>query len=377
MTGFLLFLLTIDSVPHYLYIVPFLYLLYKKRNEVVTQILSKKIDRNYLIILTIIVLGFVNLLIGSGFSIAKNELMIPYTTGMIFAYFIAKNLSKKDFEVLVILILIEVVVAIIEYIVGVNTFFTWNPFYEHFDPENKLLYFSRPLGLSSNSSLLALKALISILLIERFGLFKRFKWVAYGFLFSAFVLTFSRTVIFSVLIFYFLLFVSTFLKDSFLHPLYKIKYFYNYFIIIFIIFFLGVFFLINFSNVENQMTRNGKPILSGREMIWPQFKNFIEAHPVFGNHSKKLLVDYHESEQVAHAHNSYLETLASQGIIIFGFFLLLIFLNLSVENFIFIFVLLIYSLTQYGVFWGISLTDIILFAFFQPKNHYLSQVNIE
>ena len=371
MIGFLLYLLTIDSVPHYLYIVPFLYLLYIKKNNIVSQILSKKIDRNYLIILIIIILGFTNTFIGYYFSNIGNKLIIPYTTGMLFAYFIAKNLSKKDFKVLIILTLIEVVIAIIEYIIGVNTFFTCNPFYEHFNSENKLLYFSRPLGLSSNSSFLALKILISILLTERFGLFKRFRWIVYVLFFSGIVLTFSRTVIISVSIFYFLFFATIFFKDFFLHPLHKMKYFYNYLIIVFIVSFFGIFFLINFSNVEDQMTRDGKPILSGREIIWPQFKNFIETHPVFGNHSKKLLVNYHENKQVAHAHNSYLETLASQGIIIFIFFLLLILLNLSVENFIFVFTLLIYSLTQYGVFWGISLTDIILFSFFQPKNHYL------
>lgn len=375
MTGFLLYLLTIDFVPHYLFFIPFLYLFYIKRREIILQILSKKIDKNYLIILVVIILSIINMLIGFGTSKSYENLFIPYTIGMVFAYFIGKHLSITDFKVLVIFILVEIIVAIIEYLTGVNTFFINNQLYERFESGNNLLYFARPFGLSNNSSLLALKIMLSILLLEYFNLFKRYKWLFYIFFFTGITLTFSRTVIFSILIFYFLFLIFVFLKDAFLHYLHKIRFYYNYILILFIFFILSFIFLINFTGIEKQITRDGKPLLSGREIIWPQFKNFIRQHPVYGNHSKKLFVDYHEKKESAHAHNSYLETLASHGILIFSILILLIITNINKENFIYILVILIYSTTQYGIFWGISITDIILFTFFQPRSHYFPTKN--
>ena len=54
---------------------------------------------------------------------------------------------------------------------------------------------------------------------------------------------------------------------------------------------------------------------------------------------------------------------ANNGIIISIFYFLLIIKNINRSNLIPVAALLVYSTAQYGVFWGISLMDIILFYF--------------
>ena len=113
-----------------------------------------------------------------------------------------------------------------------------------------------------------------------------------------------------------------------------------------------------FEQIVNQFTRGTKEInLSGRDEIWLKFINFISSHFWFGNGSNKVYVDYYTHP--IHAHNSFLQILANNGIIIFLMFLLLIFTNLHSKNRIYIVSMILVSMFQYGIFWGISFMDIL------------------
>ncbi len=98
-------------------------------------------------------------------------------------------------------------------------------------------------------------------------------------------------------------------------------------------------------------------ILTGRDHIWLSFSKFITEHVIFGNGSIKLWIGGY------HAHNSFLELIATNGLVISCFYFLLILRNTTKENLVFVVAIILYSLTQYGMFWGISLIDILLIHF--------------
>jgi len=118
------------------------------------------------------------------------------------------------------------------------------------------------------------------------------------------------------------------------------------------------------------MTRGmqGEAILSGRIEIWQKNREFIKHNFFWGNNSYKYYINYYGAK--AHAHNSYLQILATHGVAIFFLYLLLVFRNIRKDNYIYVIPILIYSLSQYGIFWGFSLTDIVLFIFLFSKLNY-------
>ncbi|GAP67738.1 O-antigen ligase like membrane protein, partial [Bacteroidales bacterium 6E] len=119
--------------------------------------------------------------------------------------------------------------------------------------------------------------------------------------------------------------------------------------------------LINHEEILYQFTRGkeGVNMFSGRFYIWNEFYNFIKQNLFWGNNSYKYFIDYFGKR--AHAHSSFLQILATHGIFITILYLILIVKNLNKINFPFVLVMLIYSTSQYGIFWGFSMTDIVLF----------------
>jgi len=120
------------------------------------------------------------------------------------------------------------------------------------------------------------------------------------------------------------------------------------------------------SKIYDQFTRGTKKIeLAGRPDIWARYFKFIESNKYFGNYSQKLEVNLNMNDQKQHSHNSFIQVAANHGLIIASLFLILLFGNITRRNYIYIIALAIYSLAQYGIFWGFSITDIVLFIFFQ------------
>jgi len=369
MIGFLLYLATVYHIPHLLYLVPFIILFILNFKKINFD--YRKIKINYLIIFIIVGLSVLNILL------SKNSRLIdyvPYTILMIPGYFIAQHLKKKDLKIIVLFILFESLVSIIEYVLGISTIFYKSDFYTKYNAGD-FFYFTRTYGLSSNSSVLALKLFLAILIIDYFDLFKKFKVpIILGLLFGI-LFTFSRTII-VVLAFYYVMRFVSFLIKTIANPNQKFKLSEYYYFATFAVFFLSIFISINLSkhSFYDQMTRGKNHVeLSGREVIWPQFINKIKSDFVFGNHSKKYLADYHGEKNIIHAHNSFLQVLANNGIIIFIFFILLLVININRYNILYILSLTLYSMTQYGYFWGISLTDIILFLFFIYNNQTVKE----
>src|SRR5690606_15097111 len=108
-----------------------------------------------------------------------------------------------------------------------------------------------------------------------------------------------------------------------------------------------------------QLTRNRSGLdISGRDHIWAFYVQFISDNILFGNGGYKI---YFQGKM--HAHNSYLQLLATNGMVIFLLYLTLILKNIGRQNLFVVITLMVYSTAQYGIFWGISIMDIALFYF--------------
>jgi hypothetical protein len=287
---------------------------------------------------------------------------IPYLILLIPTYYIAINLKRSHIIVLISLIIIESIIVILEFYLGVSTFFTGLAGYEVFD-QAELLYFRRPLGLSENSSDIASKLLIAITLIE-FMKFKNFYFkIGKISLIFALILTFNRSAMAALFTLYLIIFILYLIKKAKTYKLLLFK------IFILSVIFISIYFIVDKYGYDiwMQITRNnGQVELGGRSLIWHTFFQFIENHLILGNGSYKLFIPYYDG-RMAHGHNSFIMTLATNGVIIFSFYIYLVFRNIDKKNFPYISTLIIVSMAQYIIFWGISLEDIILFYMLKYK----------
>ncbi len=315
-----------------------------------------RLSPNLIIVILIVLLALINRAIHP-FQTATISNLFPFILLLPLTYLIAIKLNRTDLKVLIILIFIEGIVVMAEYAAGVSTFFTGLGNYMEFDT-GELLYFKRPLGLSENSSNIAGKLILGLILIDFVNWKNTWSRVMQLVMIVALFLTFNRTA-FVVLAAYFAMrYLPGFLSMRW--KIYKVVFVST---LGMVMFGLAVYwFALNFEEVYVQLTRNqGKIELAGRELIWVEFASFIKENWFFGNGSYKLMLPYHQ--KLAHSHNSFLQVLATHGLIITMAYLYLIVRNLTKRNLVFVVAICLYSMAQYGIFWGISLMDIIFFMF--------------
>ncbi|MBN2664062.1 MAG: O-antigen ligase family protein [Bacteroidales bacterium] len=364
MLGFFIYISTLAYVPHYIYVFIILYVIIVKWKKITIFFIDFKQNRviiankNLLIIFAIILFSSINNL----FFLDESKTLYPYYLLLIATFALAKTITKHHLKVIIFLIAFEVFVGIAEFALNTNTFFSGLT--ENSVQEGGLMYYRRVFGLSSNSSSFAYKMVVALVLID----FLKIKSIKIRFvqllLLIGVVLSFNRTVLVTVLFYYgisvavfYLFAVNEFLSNKLkLTSLLK-TIFFSIFIII-----LLVVVAIKIQGLISQFTRDtGKIELAGRDLIWSNYLNFIREHFWFGNGSFKFYTIY--GGKPVHAHNAYMQVWATNGIFISLLYYWLIFRNLRKDNWIFMSVFLVYSLTQYGIFWGISLADIILYMF--------------
>ena len=387
MLGLLFFISTLALVPHASYFLPLVYYLFiNRKNLNLTSFSLRKIDRNFLFISIIVFFCFINRLL----FVQSNDTvldLVPYTVLMLLSYFYSQIIEKKDLTILVWLIVVEGLVVVVEYLVGINTFIPQLDYVNDSIRQHPgQFYFHRPLGLSTNSSIVACKVLLAFVLLDVLRLSSLKYQLVRLFLLIVIFLTFNRTV-FVVVLFYIAL---QSLKPFFIVAIdlmyrkVKRKYVFHLVIGLGVIFVTTYFISTHLESVVFQLTRNKGIDLAGRDEIWVQFIDFIKTHLWFGNGSEKYYADYYSGP--IHAHNSFLQLIANNGLLISLLFFTLIFINITKKNWIYIFILFVYSTFQYGIFWGISLTDILFFFFlfnskkvtsFYDENELITQKEIK
>lgn len=308
---------------------------------------------NYLLIF-LSILSFINIIIGFNTEKLLNEnssnlqLFIPYLSLLIGAYIIGNQLNYHIIKYLIYFTSFECIIIGGQFLLGATGF--WYNSYEINDFIPDLLYYRRPNGFSTNSSVVAQKLLISIwfLMSSKKLVWKKNKSLL-AILCLGLVLTFNRTVILTLILSYFLYSNSFRLKHKIITAI-----------------FITLFSLLFINTIKFQLFRGSNEVQLESFSRYSIFENglrYISNHPYLGNNSIKYF--YEENERQYHLHNSYLQTAASNGLPIFIGLIYLLGLLFKKRNF-FIFPLIIYSIFQFGIFWGLSFLDIALF--YNEKN---------
>lgn len=322
--------------------------------------------------------------------------------------------SRRTFIVFIVFVAFESMVGVFEYLFNVRTFFL--PMNEALIIHSKdLLYDSRVYGLTVNSSVFALHIMIAFFFLINANLKRVYYWIAFTFLLVGLVLSFNRTVLLVVPLFLFVQLIQLIWihrKDKFMGFKQKLPVNVLFSFIVFVL-------LLNTPIIKDSFTRGGsseqlaidhgkefevlqlqplnceqshaKPLLepgdidttnylsqklldyskdfntSGRKLIWINYINQIESKPLFGNGSNKLMLLTYNGvtgeNLLYHAHNSFLVLFATHGLILGCLFLLMVFLWWQKHNFAVLFAIIFYSLTQYGIFWGFSMLDVVFLYF--------------
>lgn len=303
-----------------------------------------------------IVLSFLIYFVGKPYAISDDSKSlndyVPYSVFIIATIGFSNLVHREVIKYLLFFILLETVIGVVQYIIGVPYFIKPISTGMQEFGESELLYYNKVYGFSPVTSIFALKIFVGFLLLHFYKLPFKLGIMLYFVLCMGLIATFNRTAILSSMFFVaILVFIN--IKN------------YNINVKILALFALiGIVFIIinNFDYIENQFFRGKDMDLSGRDFVFPYYLGFIAEHPFFGNYFTKHWVDF-GGGRVYHAHNSYLQTFANMGLII-GILLFLLFISkINKKNYLYIIPILLYSSFQYGILWGVSFLDILFFAF--------------
>lgn len=389
-----------------------------------TILQSKKVRSYILITFIYLAISYANKLM-NGHPITS--LKDCYASFLLFPLllFTASHLElKKVFKYFLFWVALECLISFSEYSFGVRSFFIEN--IAEFNNSSDYLYDHRVNGLSISSSVFALKLLIALISIEFVQLNNWFKLFLKVILFSGIILSFNRAVILSIIFFWCLLFCHQIFK--------KWKFEFKNIVSngINIIMFTAVFLVFANHNILIELKRknpekrqlelknNSKnPKLtfsdfnetqatihfpkmkagvdldtttklntliykssqgintSGRILIWMNFIEFIGENKWFGFGSDKLLfkaIDQNNKTlKLIHAHNSFIQLLASNGIWITFLFFAILFFIWTKKNILFLIPILVYSCFQYGIFWGFSILDVFFFSILMINTNLLNE----
>ena len=362
MLGLLAYLPTFAYIPHIAYLLLLPFLIWRNRSNITDGVKTlikegdTKVNTNFLILFCFVVGALLN-------RIAYLEMMtglqdfFPFCILILLCYWSGISIRRQDLKMIVYCVGLEAVFIIIEYYLGISTVFKGLELSTEFG-DSHLLYSNRPLGLSTNSSIVALKLLLGYLILDFAKLKgKLFLAIKIAILIGV-VLTFNRSTIVAILVYHTILMFRNFVKLKW--PLKRVILFCTIGVVGFCV--VGYLAYAYVDVLISQFTRDQGTIeLSGRDKVWKYYFGFIGENLMFGNGSYKLWFGRY------HAHNSFIQLVATHGIVLSLFYLVLIVRGVNNNNVVFVLPILIYSLAQYGVFWGISLMDIVFFAFLYGK----------
>ncbi len=355
--AFLLYLPTTIFGQMPIYVLAALYAIYRKRFFTMTPLLA--------LIIVIVALSIFNFVfsinsINSEYS-GSFLAMWPYAILMIPTYIIASTLQKKDLYFLIVFVLFEVGIGILEYIMGRTTFFHTGLGSGVLDVDSELLYNKRVLGISTNSSGFSSKILLALMCLCWLKDYFAKKWFIFSLvlLIIGLFITFNRTSILGACFFLMLYWIIQIPKRK--------RIFFLMFACLVILCTILYFRDVVFIQFFRSDTFDWTIVLAHRDVIFAKYLSFIKENLWWGNGSSKYWIPYLGAQ--AHAHNSFLMTLAANGVIISCFYFILLFVNRSIKIFPYIFTFIAISLTQYSIFWGISWNDIFLFYFLLNVGH--------
>lgn len=303
------------------------------------------------IVFIIIILSFLNEIIHLFFVGAPSSFieLIPYSLFILLTMWAARIVDEKVLRWMLWFTLIDIGSAIVQRIIGVNTFLP-ESMSDVAEMGGDLLYDLKVNGLNTNPSGLGYKAFLALLIYERFPQC-RFcgKYLWYFICLLGIILAFNRTMLIASVAY----FGIKLLKSK------------NRVLIIPLVVLLLFYVLSDPDTAEfivTQITRGGGSLsegnaMSGREEVYAHYIQFCKDHFFLGNGSFK----YYLGEGL-HAHNSFLQTMATNGIVITTLYIIMLLSTIRKQNYIYIIPFLVSAMTQSFILWGASYNDFIMYC---------------
>lgn len=286
--------------------------------------------------------GIVYLLVPSTIDNFDKSLIggVPYIWLIAASIFVGVAFDRSDLRAIVVLVCIEIAVGVIEHFIGVHSLISVKYLGETQIGDTDLLYYNRVFGLSSNSSVYAFKVLSAFAIVLAFkdSLSRKLLWVLGLILVAGFITSFNRTAIISAVVGMAFIYLRS-AKSA----------------VAILLAGLGAALSLNLARM---FTRGeGHMDLSGRDVIFAEYYKFIDQHLIVGNACQKVWLQI--GGGLYHAHNSYLELAASNGLIISLIFLVgyCMFTMLGRVRVAIIFI--VFSTFQYGLLWGLTFNDVV------------------
>jgi hypothetical protein len=268
---------------------------------------------------------------------------------------LAPHIAPRSWRVFVVLTCVEVLVGAFEYFTGTVALTAGQAMRagQEFSMESELLYDLRVFGLSANSSLLAEKVFMSIVLVATVPTLFRHRWIPLALLASGLFFSFNRTAILCTILFVLLHALSDRLRLR--HAL-----------LLMLLFGAAALAVTQFwDQIVLQATRGSVGELSYSELsrlyYWEQSLATVQADPLLGNGSLTFRIEDLVTGHMQHAHNSFAMLFATHGLVIPLALWAFIALRIDRYNWRAIAVFMAFSMTQYFVFWNLSVPDLLMF----------------
>lgn len=301
----------------------------------------------FLIIFLSLINEFIHILTSGDGSITPLEL-IPYSFFIFFTMWAAKIVDEKVLRWMLWFAVLDVGVAVFQRIVGINSFFPESAV--DMDFEDAILYNLKVNGLHDNSSGLGYISFLALIIYDCFPscrLLKRWQW--YVICMVGIFLSFNRTMMLALTVYFGLLLLRS-----------------RYRMVLLPLAIIAIVIVFTTPEIKDiilfQFTRGGDSFqsgnaMSGREVVYPTYIRFIKEHLLLGNGSFKYYIG-----EGLHAHNSVLQTLSANGIIISLLYFLMITLPINRRNYIYVLPFLVCAMTQAFILWGASFNDFVFYC---------------
>ncbi|RQO76830.1 hypothetical protein DBR44_03900 [Aquitalea sp. FJL05] len=307
-----------------------------------------------------------NFTIGLYFGSPQSINRSPYFIGLIVTFLIASKLEKKQLIAISWLTAIECLILFIEFILKINTVFTYHPEYKS-GIDYSYIYWGRPFGLSDGSNSFAIKLVIALGIVNYLMETQWKKHLLQGIIISALIINFSRSAFIAIIFHYIFLYNFHHNNKNLYRKLSAA-----------IIAIISTIIITNPFNIASKIAfhlNHGKKTIdySYRDEIWKSCINFITNNPILGNNSSRFYIWNADYKQWEHAHNSFLHLITSNGILITGLISFWILKHVSKHNFGLLLPLIIFSMGQYGIFWSISIQDVLFINLLIFSKNYRTQ----
>lgn len=317
---------------------------------------AKKINKDDLFYIFFLAVSFLVYFVGKPYALTDNNKsindLVPYTLFIITTIKFSEILDHKIVKIILFMIIGETLLAILQYILGIPYFIKPSAVGMQAFGESEYLYYNKVYGLSAVTSIFAMKIFVGVLLNYYCQTSKTIRRLFFAILIAGLIATFNRTAMVSSILF-FLIVLGANIRHGNIRL--KIATFFG-------LIALGVFVFLNLEVLENQFFRGKEVDMSGRDMVFPYYFNFIIEHRLFGNFFSKHWAEL-QLDRVYHAHNSFLQTFTNMGLL-FGCVLMGFLLRkINRLNYLYVTPILVYSMFQYGILWGVSFLDILFFFF--------------